>query len=353
LVRSDLERGRWLAAGAAVFLSVAGCTLPNQQGGKSGNDKNVAIASPSPSPSPSPTTTQEFAVNGPAFHAGEVGVTYTPVVYTASGGTAPYQWTISVGALPGGLSLGGGGTVSGTPTASGKFSFTLHVADSGAIKADIPASITVAPALNASLIPACAKYCDVELGCVNACGNFGTQTGGVGPFTYNLSQGTLPSGTTLSALSLKGTFTGQTGYLQFTVQVTDSLGAYETVSPTFWMYAHISLSGGKCTTSFYAFGCSTSLPWSGGIGSPTVKVVAVNGNYCPPPNYTCQPATSPPPGFTAVVSGKNVNVSVAPAARPGFAYNGTVTLSLTDQSPCGSGSYCTTTANVAISIGLG
>ncbi|WP_370680967.1 putative Ig domain-containing protein [Comamonas sp. GB3 AK4-5] len=53
---------------------------------------------------------------------------------TASQGTAPYTYTIIGGALPGGLVLGSDGSLSGTPTVNGTFSFTLQVADSlGAI----------------------------------------------------------------------------------------------------------------------------------------------------------------------------------------------------------------------------
>lgn len=47
----------------------------------------------------------------------------------ATGGAAPYSWTIGAGALPAGLSLGASGVVSGTPTATGTSSATLVVHD--------------------------------------------------------------------------------------------------------------------------------------------------------------------------------------------------------------------------------
>jgi hypothetical protein len=47
----------------------------------------------------------------------------------ASGGTTPYSWSILSGSLPTGLSLSSG-SISGTPTAAGAFSFTVKVADS-------------------------------------------------------------------------------------------------------------------------------------------------------------------------------------------------------------------------------
>lgn len=49
-----------------------------------------------------------------------------------SGGTAPYNFVISAGALPAGLSLSSSGLISGTPTESGTFGFTAQVTDSGA-----------------------------------------------------------------------------------------------------------------------------------------------------------------------------------------------------------------------------
>lgn len=49
---------------------------------------------------------------------------------TASGGTAPYSYRVSAGALPAGLTLAGDGTLSGTPTVAGNFSFTVEATDS-------------------------------------------------------------------------------------------------------------------------------------------------------------------------------------------------------------------------------
>jgi hypothetical protein len=59
----------------------------------------------------------------------QVAVPYSTAL-AAIDGVAPYKWTITSGVLPAGLTLASGGTVSGTPTTSGTFSFTAHVADS-------------------------------------------------------------------------------------------------------------------------------------------------------------------------------------------------------------------------------
>lgn len=48
---------------------------------------------------------------------------------TATGGTVPYAWVMTTGALPTGLGLSGSGAISGTPTSVGDFSFTYTVTD--------------------------------------------------------------------------------------------------------------------------------------------------------------------------------------------------------------------------------
>jgi hypothetical protein len=62
------------------------------------------------------------------------GVMYSATC-TASGGIAPYGWSISSGALPTGLSLTPSAdtttaTIAGIPTVSGSYSYTVQVTDS-------------------------------------------------------------------------------------------------------------------------------------------------------------------------------------------------------------------------------
>ncbi|MGE0132066.1 MAG: FG-GAP-like repeat-containing protein [Blastocatellales bacterium] len=47
----------------------------------------------------------------------------------AAGGTTPYKWSLVGGALPPGLNLTSGGTISGTPSSGGTFSFTVRLTD--------------------------------------------------------------------------------------------------------------------------------------------------------------------------------------------------------------------------------
>jgi len=63
--------------------------------------------------------------------AGTVSVAYSAAV-SATGGTTPYTWSIASGSLPGGLALkAASGTITGTPTNTGTFTFTARVSDVG------------------------------------------------------------------------------------------------------------------------------------------------------------------------------------------------------------------------------
>ena len=48
---------------------------------------------------------------------------------STSGGTAPYTYAVTTGALPGGLALAASGALTGTPTAAGAFAFTVTATD--------------------------------------------------------------------------------------------------------------------------------------------------------------------------------------------------------------------------------
>src|ERR1700756_1464121 len=93
------------------------------------------------SSSPAQTASQQLSIAvaaaGTPVHistasvsSGKVGTAYSTTL-AASGGTTPYSWNVSSGALPGGLTLSSAGTISGTPTVAGTFGFTVRVTDSG------------------------------------------------------------------------------------------------------------------------------------------------------------------------------------------------------------------------------
>ncbi len=346
-MRSEVVKGRSFGAVAiaALLLLLSGCARP--QG---------TLAKPTIQPSATPVAARApLTIANPVFHSGEVGVTYSPVTLSATGGLSPYTWVV-IGSLPAGLTLSSDGMVSGTPTQNGYFAFGVQVLDFGNNDtAGVAGNIPIVPRLSASLVSGCATECTVELGCVSVCGAFGQVSGGAAPISYSLTSGPLPSGTTLNGLSLNGTFTGLPGRLQFTVQVTDGFGATALITARYNLLAHISFGGGAIggqASPCYWNGCSRTFPYSNGTGAITATVVGwtypqtCNGYYPNPPPSPC-PAPARP---TVSASGGTVTINVpTPGQYWSNGYQGAVlSIQLSDQNPCGPGSNCSTVGNVTV-----
>jgi large repetitive protein len=343
-VRSDVVKGRVygaVAIAALVVLVLYGCARPLG---------TVAKATIQPSATPV-AAHAPLTIANPVFHSGEVGVTYAPVTLSAAGGVPPYTWT-SIGSLPAGLTLSSDGVVSGTPAQNGYFAFGVQVLDFGNNDtAGLPVNIPIVPRLTASLVSGCATECTVELGCVSVCGTFGQVSGGAAPITYSLTSGSLPAGTSLNGLSLNGTFTGLPGRLQFTVQVTDGFGATALVTARYNLIPHISFPGGSitcpyggCEASLYYPHAPAQLPYSGGIGTPAVGVTGWQ--------VLCSTSPCPygvPPKPKVAISGAYVVIYV-PSSGYGGGYTAVLTLVLTDMSPCASGTHCSTSGTVNVTV---
>ena len=149
------------------------------------------------------------------------------VTLTATGGKAPYNWTVT-GGLPTGLAMSSSGTISGTPVSSGNYSVSLTVTDSSsrALSAQATLALQVTPA--ALNIPSVA----LPSGTVSkAYSGTLTAAGGTSPYKWSVSSGSLPAG--LSLASATGVITGtptSSGTSSFTVSVSDSSSPVQTQS---------------------------------------------------------------------------------------------------------------------------
>jgi large repetitive protein len=100
-------------------------TTPLSNAGKGANHQRVTAALPNFTPShynPVPV-----AAN---LAGGATGTAYSETI-NAQGGTSPYTFAVTSGALPTGTTLNpSSGVISGTPSAASTFSFTITVTDS-------------------------------------------------------------------------------------------------------------------------------------------------------------------------------------------------------------------------------
>jgi hypothetical protein len=176
----------------------------------------IVIAAPPPCP--------PITLSPPPLPAG-VRLTpgYSATVAVISGGTAPYSYDISSGALPGGL-LGNTvtGAITGTPTTAGLFNFTITAWD-----AHVPPcsgsqaySILISPCPVITVSPPTLP--GAEVGTAYPSTTF-TATGGTGSYTYASAPLVPVPGLTLTAGVLSGTPT-TAGVFSFVITATDENG---------------------------------------------------------------------------------------------------------------------------------
>lgn len=152
--------------------------------------------------------------------AGVIGAAYNQQI-TASGGTASYSYSVTLGMPPPGLTLALDGSLTGTPTASGSFSFSVTATDSNLCTGAGSYQVAVS---NTSGCPAITlSPSSLQAGVI---GTFYSQqitgSGGTAPYNFALSSGALPSGLVLASDgSLTGTPTA-VGSFSFSVTATDS-----------------------------------------------------------------------------------------------------------------------------------
>ena len=153
---------------------------------------------------------------------GQTGTAYSTTL-TATGGVLPYTWSLTSGSLPAGLTLNAStGAITGTPSASVTSTpLTFKVADSSSPALTQSASLTLivsaaALVISTSLLPN--GQTGVAYSATLAA------TGGVSPYTWSLSGGSLPAGLTLDASTgaVTGTPSASITTTPLTFKVTDS-----------------------------------------------------------------------------------------------------------------------------------
>nr|WP_230583988.1 putative Ig domain-containing protein [Xanthomonas arboricola] len=271
--------------------------------------------------------------------AGIAGQVYGAVLNPATGGTAPYRYALTAGALPNGVVVDAAtGALSGTPTLSGTFNFTLTATDSTpspAVQASQNYSVTIAAA---TLVLAQPTLPPAVRG--SAYNQVLTASGGIAPYRYSIASGTLPAGLTLANDgTLSGTPTTQ-GTSSFTIAVADAGNASATQAYSFTVSdaAPVAVADVAATMSDAAVTVAVTANDTGNIttiaiaAAPTNGTAVVNGLelvYTPAAGFvgtdvvsytvTGSGGTSAAATVTIAVNARPVAVSVTAAAVPGEA----------------------------------
>ena len=133
-----------------------------------------------------------ITVAPPGIPSDSVGVAYNQSI-NASGGVTPYSFSVTSGALPAGLSLSLAGALTGTPNTAGTYNFTVTATDSNNCTESQAYTLNVVcPAITVSPV-------SLPNGTTGVAYSQGiTASGGLSPYTYTVTSGSLPGGLTLS-----------------------------------------------------------------------------------------------------------------------------------------------------------
>src|SRR6202044_1399080 len=272
------------------------------------------------------------AITTTTLAGGQAGTAYTATL-AASGGTTPYSWSITAGALPAGLTLSRSGQISGTPTTAGTSSFTVKVTDSSSPAQSSSTSLSIVVA--AAVTPVAITTTSLAGG---QAGTAYTATlaasGGTTPYSWSITAGALPAGLTLSSSGqISGTPT-TAGTSSFTVKVTDSSSPAQsgTKSLSIVVAAAVtpvaitttSLAGGQAGTAYTATlaasGGTTPYSWSITAGAlPAGLTLSISGQISGTPttagtsSFTVKVTDSSSPAQSGT---KSLSIVVAAAVTP-------------------------------------
>jgi hypothetical protein len=163
-------------------------------------------------------TCPTVTVNPATLPNGLVGTAYNQALSAVPSGS--YSFVRVSGALPGGLTLSSFGVLSGTPTVSGTFSFTVRATGFGTCTGERSYTLVIGANCTAITLPA------LPNGTVGA--NYNGNLAGTTPsgsYTFSLESGSLPPGLTLNNLfaALMGKPTAA-GTYNFTLKATRNNG---------------------------------------------------------------------------------------------------------------------------------
>ena len=252
---------------------------------------------------------------------GYTGTAYSQALTVTGGSGAGFTWTIT--GLSDGLTSSASGataTISGTPTAAQKISFTASVTDGAGNSSSVSSySIQVydpltLPTANPSTLPSVATVNAAYTGTVVASGGSGNYSWAV----TGLSDG-LTSSTSGGTLTISGTPTA-TGTISFTVTVTDTTTTKTAGPITYTITASNALTLPATNPSTLPSFATVKAAYTG-----TVVASGGSGNYS-------WAVTGLSGGLTSSTSGGTLTISGTPTATGAITFSATVTDTTTNKS---------------------
>ena len=149
-----------------------------------------------------------------------LAVSYSQTL-SGNGGTGPYTFAVSSGALPTGFSLNSStGVISGTPSATGIFNFTITATDANSFSGNQPYTLTITTKPIITITPTTLPNPTLGVDYSQTL----TAKGGTAPYQFIISSGALPPGLSLTSFgNIIGSATAA-GTYRFTIKVTDKMG---------------------------------------------------------------------------------------------------------------------------------
>jgi hypothetical protein len=129
-----------------------------------------------------------------------VGQSYAQAI--VSGGSPPYQISVTAGALPPGLSASSDGSLSGTPSSAGAYQFTLSIGDSSSPPSTAEGALSLAVSSAGSTLHITSPS-DITLYLDADTDDDLTVQGGMPPYVWSLISGSLPPGIMLDGANGK------------------------------------------------------------------------------------------------------------------------------------------------------